>query len=416
MSEPVNTVILVDSLKPEGVQKGVLLQAPRFDRERFAVRVWALRSGGKSLELTGEFEKSRIPVESVPVGHFNDRKGIVALARKLAEERIGLLNTRSFYPNIIGRVAARLVHVPATVVHYHSTYAHQWGPKIIPYEYLLRESTDAFVCVSQAVHDYVQPLLRLPKARTHIIHNSVDVSEFAHLPEKQWARAFLKLPTEAPVIAAVGRLTQVKDLQAFIRAVPRILDRIKNAVFVLVGEGEDHGKILNLIRIYGLTRSVLLLGPCADMPCVLSAADCVVVPSLVEGFPRIVLECFASRTPVVATPAGGTPEILRDGENALSIPFSSSDAIAAAVIRTLLSPEETRKRCECALRDVQAYDVDDWVRKTQEVFAEAATRHRPEIATRRSAAPALNPLKLQWDLAKFRLTMRMTRHGDKEKQ
>lgn len=409
MENKVNIVYLLDSLKIGGVQQGSLLQVANLNKDKYATQVWSLRAGKENSALADEFKKQNIPVVYVPVKHYNDSTNILALAKKLKEEKIGLLNTKSFYPNIVGRIAAYAANVPLVIANFHSTYQHQWEEKYIIYERMLREITDTFICVSKSVKTHLQPLLALPEERIKIIYNGIDVKRYTIPIEKNVLREKLKFPKNLPIIGMIGRLSKVKEIPILLDAVPFILKEFPKSLFVLVGDGKERGYLEKLVESKNLKKSVCFLGSRSDVPEILNAIDCVVLPSLVEGFPRVLLEAFASKTPIIATPAGGVPEILRDGINGLLIPFSNPAQLAQAVNKTLFYPDEAKKRSEEAFKNIQKFSLENWVAEIEDIFDSAIARRKEEIFRYQNDTNTLSLASLYFRFFKFRTIFRVNK-------
>lgn len=406
---PYKTVCLLDGLKYGGVQTGALLQLPLLDTSRFQPEVWTLRTSGPNMELAASFRAKNIPVAEVPVRHYRDRKGILALAARLSRERVVLLDANSFYPNIVGRLAAALAGVPVIVANYHHTYEHKWNAKFILYEKMLRKHTEAFVCVSRSVRDTVQPLLNLPKHKTYVLYNGIDLAAYQSGASKTETRRVLGLPEQVPIVTVVGRLTRVKNVSSLIAAVPHIQKHVPGVLVLVIGDGEEREPLQQQVEREGLQSAVRFLGSREEIPQFLRAVDCLVLPSLAEGFGRVVVEGFAGGTPVVATNVGGVREIVRDGENGLLVPVSNPAKLAEAVCRTLTRPDETRKRVDQAYRDVQAFGLQNWVEKKQEIFQTSIESRREAIA--RFLGPAARPgtsFSL-WRYAEFRIMFELNR-------
>jgi len=379
MSPPIHLVYLLQNLNRGGVQVGALLQIPRLNKTKYRVEAWTLRCGRGHKELAAEFEQQGITVRETPVESLGDKRGILDLSRRLIRERVCLLNTKSFYANIVGRVAARIAQTPAVVANYHHPYDHHWKLKYIACERMVRDCTQTFICVSRWVKGYLQPLLGLPEERIEVLYNGFDVERYNLDRPKEELRAALQLPARVPIIVLVARLVAAKDIPTFLRAVPHIARAIPNVCCLVVGDGDQRKALTALAAELRLGNAVQFLGSRGDVPEILNAVDCLVLPSLTEGFGRVIVEAFASRTPVVATPAGGVTEIVEDGKNGLLVPFSDPERLAQAVVRTLSSPEETRRRCDQAFRDVRQFDLKTWVEKTEAIFDRAIRNRRGEI-------------------------------------
>lgn len=377
---PPKVVYLLEGLKRGGVQAGALLQIPRLDSSRFAVETWVLRFGKSNQELAPEFDKAGIRVVHLPVHGFADRAGILALARRLAQEKVALLNTKSFFANIVGRTASMLVQTPAVVANYHHGYEHRWRPQYVARERVLSRHTDAFICVSQAVADYLHPLLQLPREKIRILYNGFDIERYNIAQSKIDLRRPLGFPLERPLITCVARLTSVKDIATYIAAAALVAKEIPEACFLVVGDGEEKENLISLAGQKGIGNRVQFLGSRNDVPEILNASDCFVLPSLKEGFGRVIIEAFASHVPVVATATGGVVEIVDHEKNGLLVPVSDPHAMAQAVVRTLRERAQTAERVAQAARDVRQYNLMTWVRKTEDIFQEAIDRHKSEIA------------------------------------
>ncbi|MBI1784854.1 glycosyltransferase, partial [Candidatus Sumerlaeota bacterium] len=267
-------LFLLESLARGGVQQGILLKAPRLDNAKYETQVWALRDKKKHWEMGEDFARAGISVMSVPVRHLGDSRGIIALARKLREEKIELINTRSFLPNLIGRLAATLAGVPIKIANYHHTYAHRWNAKYLACERLLRGETNAFVCVSDAVRQYLEPLLDLPSPKIKVIYNGLDTGKYQIETTKRALREKLGLPLNCPIVANIGRLTAVKDVPTFIASIPAISARIPEALFLIVGDGDERPALEAQVRQQNLHERIRFLGSREDVPEILHAADC----------------------------------------------------------------------------------------------------------------------------------------------
>src|SRR4029453_6764668 len=97
-------------------------------------------------------------------------------------------------------------------------------------------------------------------------------------------------------------------------------------------------------RLLGLQRDIVLFH---------HALDLFVQSSIREGTPNVVLEALALETPVVATDAGGTAELVRDGEHGLIVPCGSVEALRDAMLQALRDPDAARQRTRAGRRRVE---------------------------------------------------------------
>ena len=170
---------------------------------------------------------------------------------------------------------------------------------------------DHVVCVADALRA-VALELGVPPARVTTLRNGVDLQRFQ--PGDQAAeRAALGLPAEGTLWLCVGHLTERKGQHLLLEALARRVAAGDGASrLVLVGGGPARGALQGRARRLGLDGRVSFVGPVAPdaLPPWYRAADALVLPSLREGWPNVVLEALACGTPVLATKVWGTPEIL----------------------------------------------------------------------------------------------------------
>src|SRR4029077_12059691 len=114
------------------------------------------------------------------------------------------------------------------------------------------------------------------------------------------------------------------------------------AHFLLVGEGPQRSELEQLIRDKGLVGRMHLAGWRPDVPELLAAGTALVLSSLWEGLPNVILEAMAAGLPVVATPVEGTPELVIDGRTGLLVPAQSPQDLAAAIENILSDPAPAR--------------------------------------------------------------------------
>jgi len=93
----------------------------------------------------------------------------------------------------------------------------------------------------------------------------------------------------------------------------------------------------------------------AEMPSLFDVADVFVNASVVDNQPVSILEAFASGLPVISTPAGDIPSMVRHEETGLLVPPASPDAMAAAIVQTLERPERALQMARQAREELQRY-------------------------------------------------------------
>jgi glycosyltransferase involved in cell wall biosynthesis len=190
------------------------------------------------------------------------------------------------------------------------------------------------IAVSEALRDRLIEL-GVPGRSIQVLRNGVDLELFAP-QDRAAARRELELDATGPVIASVGWLAPTKGFDLVVRAAAALRD----ATLIIAGEGPDTATLRRLARELGIGERVRLLGSMSQqrLAAVYNAADVLVLASVREGFPNVLLEALACGTPVVATAVGGIPEIVRERVAGRLIEERTAEAIAVALRDLLADP------------------------------------------------------------------------------
>lgn len=231
---------------------------------------------------------------------------------------------------------------------------------------------DQVVCVSHAVRD-VCVGSGLEPALLSVVHDGVDPQQMRN-GQRQRGRAVCEVNDGQDLLLTVARLTGHKGHRYFLEAMPAVLAKRPQAVWAIAGDGPLRGELEAQTRQLGLERSVRFLGHRDDVPDLLAAADRLIVPSHLEGLCSSIADAMFNHVPVVATRAGGIPDLLDARGSASSpvgwlVPPKDPAALAEAVLTSLRFPNLTRQRaCEAFLRAGAEFSADVMVDRTLEVF------------------------------------------------
>lgn len=191
---------------------------------------------------------------------------------------------------------------------------------------------DRYVAVSQAVRDYhVRGGLRPNALRT--IQNGVHIEEVA-VPEP--------MTRETPVIRACGRLVPQKGFRTLVAAAAVLAARERRFRLEIIGDGPERGALASDILAAGLGDHVVLAGAKPDARQLIADCDIFVLSSDREGLPLVLLEALHAGRPVVASNIPSLSGVVVHGESALLVEPHSPEALARALERLLLSPDEAR--------------------------------------------------------------------------
>ena len=200
------------------------------------------------------------------------------------------------------------------------------------------------IAVSVGIRQRLIELDRLPPARVTVIPNALAPTD---VTGSALDRASLA-PGGGPLVGAVARMQTEKGLRYFLEMAALVLRRVPQAFFVVVGDGPQRGELHSLAQRLGIAERVCFLGFRLDAQAIMHRLDVLVVPSLSEGTPLVVLEAMTEGVPLVATAVGGIPEQVSDGRDALLVPPADSRALASAVVDLLNDRARARSLADAA--------------------------------------------------------------------
>ena len=232
---------------------------------------------------------------------------------------------------------------------------------------------NCFICSSEAIrHMLVGD--GVPESRTTIVYEGIDIERVEAAPALD-LHAELWLPRHAPIVGNVAALVPHKGQRHLIEAAALVVQKVPDARFVIAGEGELRHQLERLVAEHRLDKHVFLLGFRPDVLSVQKAFDIFAMSSVTEGLGTSLLDAMACAKPIVATTAGGIPEVVVDGQTGLLVPPRDHHAMAAALVR-LLNDETLRQRMGAAgrTRVRQVFSVEEMVRRTMDVYQRVACR------------------------------------------
>lgn len=229
---------------------------------------------------------------------------------------------------------AWLAGVPLRIHAEHGWDAHDPHGESVRYQRvrrLYRPFVSHYVAVSADIDRYLAQRIHVPPERRSLIANGVDTDRFSPASTvEQWPRDCPFLPEHHWLVGTVGRLQTVKNQPLLARAFVRMLDQHPGADvrarLVIVGDGPLRAEVIGVLDQAGRSDLAWLPGARDDVPDILRALDCFVLPSQTEGTSCTLQEAMATALPVIATAVGGTPALLSHGETGWLVP---SDDIAA---------------------------------------------------------------------------------------
>ena len=176
---------------------------------------------------------------------------------------------------------------------------------------------DKIVCISDAERESALRGKICKPSKLQVIYNGIDLEEIEKTAPM--SRTQLGIPEDAFVVGMVGRLSKQKAPDTFVKAAKLIKEKVPNAFFLMVGDGELRNQVESLINQYDLGSSFLITGWVDNPTAYMKIMDVGMLLSRWEGFGLVLPEYMACGVPIVATNVDAIPNIVRDGVNGMLI-------------------------------------------------------------------------------------------------
>ncbi|MEJ2167014.1 MAG: glycosyltransferase family 4 protein [Desulfobacterales bacterium] len=208
----------------------------------------------------------------------------------------------------------------------------------------------------------------MSERRIYVVHSGVDPQRFEPAAGDH-LRSEFDIRDNEKIVVNVAHLAGHKGQKYLIRAIPHVLAKLPDSRFFIVGRGELMGELQTLAASLGLQRQLVFTGFRSDVGAFYKIADLYVMSSVEEGLGTAVLDAMACGRPVVATTAGGLPEIISDGETGRLVPPADALALAEGMIDMLTHPEMADAMAAAARTRVeQFFSIQTMVDKNIEVY------------------------------------------------
>ncbi len=232
------------------------------------------------------------------------------------------------------------------------------------------------------IADNMRDVIGFAPDRVDVIGECVDADEFHPGDGSAFRREFGIAP-EAPLFAVVGMLRGEKGQMFFAKAACEVLKKRPDVRFAIVGASTDTDDYELSIRKFLQAElsgwhdpPVIMTGFRRDIPAIMRAIDCLVVPSSKEAQTLVIPQAFATGKPAIGSNVGGIPELVRDGVNGLLFPLRDHEALAAAMLKLADDPVLARRFGQAG------YELAQRELATDRKMGELVESYRRAIASR----------------------------------
>lgn len=356
-----------------GPEKTILLSAAMADVSRVQVTVCYIRDQRDEIFAIDErAAKAGVDYVEVRERHSFDPSVWGKLRRLIADRQIDIIHSHEYKTDVLALLLSRATGARAlATVHGWTGHSARERYGYYPLDKQVLTRFPRLIAVST---DIARELIAHGADRTRVttILNAIDHRQFRRDRARVAAeRAGLGFKNQHLVFGAVGRLEPQKRFDLLLEAFARVHRTHPHARLVIAGDGSLNQALHDQRRALGLDPVVVLTGHVTDVRPLHHALDVFVQSSDYEGTPNAVLEAMAMESPVVATEAGGTAELVFNGEHGRIIPIGSVNELVAAMLEAVADPAATRRMADAARRRVEGeLSFETRVRRVESIYQE----------------------------------------------
>ncbi|MBN7813042.1 glycosyltransferase [Algoriphagus sp. H41] len=335
--------------------------------------------------IAEELEKAGIKVSLIPSSNLGLFFQIGKVRDFIVRHQIDLIHAHLPWAGILARAVGKMLPVPIVYTE-HNTWERYnlvsyWGNRLSFKKQDIAIAVSNEVALSMRLNTIWDPYRRGGRMKVKVIQNGVNTDTFyraasselspSHQDTFSTLRSKLGIPKEAPVVGKVAVFRSQKRLWLWVQVALDILESCPQTHFLLVGDGEWRGRILQQIQASGKEANFHWVGVQKEVVPYLSIMDIYLSTSEFEGLPIAMLEAMSCEVAVVATSAGGIGEVIQHGYQGYLTEIDKWQDLAEHCIELINNAELLEKmRTAARQRVLDGFSMKRMVNELEETYRE----------------------------------------------
>jgi glycosyltransferase involved in cell wall biosynthesis len=356
-------LLVTDELSPGGVARHVIDLANGL-AERRIESIVAATDGPFRNRLHASIPFVELPLLNPNSGQkklWGFPSSYKILKKVIQRERVTLIHSHKRYTDLLGRVLARRMSLP------HISTCHNIFSSLKHFSVF----GDTTIACSKAVEEMLVTKFKKDPDTVRQIYSGILPFKEYQEGEKGKILKDMLVAHGKRIIGSVGQLIASKDRATLIRAIGILKERnaLGNVLFAILGEGEQKAMLEELICKEEIDDHVIFRGSMSNVEALINVAEFMVLSSVREGFPYILLEAASIGKPHIATDVGGVSEFIVDGETGILIPPSDPGKFADTIQELLDKPALVKKLGRSAREKYnKQFTYERFIDQTLEVY------------------------------------------------
>lgn len=312
-------------------------------------------------------QKKKISFFSLPFKNSIDIRTSLAVKKICKDQGVNIIHLHSSKSHGIGVLSAVLGNKTFLILSRRVDFVpkNTWFTR---WKYN-HSSIKKILCVSHKIREIMQAYVS--KAEVCItIHDGVDLNRFSTKHNENVLKNEFTLPAQTILIGNTSALEDHKDYFTFINTIGILIQKKVSVKAFIIGKGSLETALKKYVIEKGLADHVIFTGFRTDITRMLPALDIFLMTSKEEGLGTSVLDAFAAGVPVVATRAGGIPEMVRHEHNGLLAAIGDAEGLASHIQRIIADHLLRDRIINLAKERLREFSKEETARKTLQVYRE----------------------------------------------
>ncbi len=342
MNQKIKVLHIITELELGGAQLFTLWTMENLDKNIFSPFLITNKKGTLNKRYKDKNNYFFINTLIREINPVKDFLSLIKLYKTIKTIKPNIIHTHSSKAGILGRWAGFFARVPIIIHTVHGFGFSPFHSNFRKYLYIFLEKitakiTDHFIFVSEDNLKQGEKLKISSKGKSSVIRSIVGLTDFRkNALKKEELKKIWGFPKDKTIIGGIFCFKPQKDPIGFLKVAKKAIEKNKNLVFFIAGDGEVRKPMEDFIHENKLEDKIKLLGWVDNTANLLPAFDILLLTSLWEGLPQVVVQALVSKVKVVVSAVNGVKDIIKDGENGFTFPPRDYDK---AVEKLLLAVE-----------------------------------------------------------------------------
>jgi glycosyltransferase involved in cell wall biosynthesis len=385
MDRKIKVAHIISRMVSGGAEENTAYTVLGLDKKRYTIDLIVGDDFNREIlmgrDRNGEVNVMQIGGLKGPLNFLYDPVILWKLIKLFKNNKYDIVHTHTTKTGILGRLAARFVKVSVIICGLHGSAFGAFNSRLLNWALISLEKytsgfTDAYISVSNMLSERYKKEGIGVNSKYYTVLSGIDLKNFYNIKskvDKNIIARELKFDSHAFIVGNVARLEAVKGHRYLVDAFKLVKEKRKDIklVLLIVGEGEERERLTKYAQRIGLGENIIFTGYRKDIEKIMGIMDMMVLTSLREGLPRVLVQAAAVGLPSVAFNVDGVPEIVKDGMNGFLVEPKNVNEFSERILRYIDDPNLIKVHGENGQNFVNGkWSIEEMVSRIENIYQE----------------------------------------------